>query len=40
MNHSPAWRRHFRALSDSKAIFLLLLLVPAAAHAQVGRLTL
>ena len=39
MNFSPAWSRHFRALSDSKAIFLLLLLVPAAAHAQ-GRLTL
>jgi hypothetical protein len=36
MNLSPAWRRHFRALSDSKAIFLLLLLVPATAHAQVG----
>ena len=34
MNFSPAWSRHFRALSDSKAIFLLLLLVPAAAHAQ------
>jgi type IV secretory pathway VirB2 component (pilin) len=36
MNLSPARRRHFRALSDSKAIFLLLLLVPATAHAQVG----
>ena len=36
MNHSPAWPRHFRALSDSKAIFLLLLLVPAAAHAQAA----
>ena len=36
MNFSPAWSRHFRALSDSKAIFLLLLLVPAAAHAQGG----
>lgn len=36
MNLSPAGRRHFRALSDSKAIFLLLLLIPAAAHAQGG----
>jgi type IV secretory pathway VirB2 component (pilin) len=36
MNLSPARRRHVRALSDSKAIFLLLLLIPAAAHAQVG----
>ena len=34
MNLSPAWRRHFRPLQDSKAIFLLLLLVPAAAHSQ------
>ena len=34
MNLSPAWRRHFRVISDSKAIFLLLLLVPAAVHAQ------
>jgi type IV secretory pathway VirB2 component (pilin) len=34
MNLSPAWRSHFRALKDSRAIFLLVLLVPAAAHAQ------
>ena len=34
MNRSPAWRSHSRALKDSKAIFLLVLLVPAAAHAQ------
>jgi type IV secretory pathway VirB2 component (pilin) len=36
MNLSPAWRSHFRAFKDSKAIFLLLLLVPAAAHAQAA----
>jgi type IV secretion system protein VirB2 len=36
MKFSPAWRRHFRGLHDSKAIFLLLLLVPAAAHAQAA----
>jgi len=36
MNLSPAWRKHFRAISDSKAIFLLLLLVPAAVHAQAA----
>ncbi len=36
MNLSPAWRRHFRAWHDSKAIFLLLLLVPAAVHAQAA----
>jgi type IV secretory pathway VirB2 component (pilin) len=36
MNLSPAWRRHFRALHDSRAIFLLLLLVPVAAHAQAA----
>ena len=36
MNLSPAWRRHFRGLQDSKAIFLLLLLVPAAAYAQAA----
>lgn len=36
MNLSPAWRRHFRVLQDSKAIFLLLLLVPAAVHAQAA----
>ena len=36
MNLSPAWRKHFRALHESKAIFLLLLLVPAAAHAQAA----
>ena len=34
MNLSPAWRQHLRALQDSKAIFLLLLLVPAASQAQ------
>jgi len=36
MKLSPAWRRHFRGLQASKAIFLLLLLVPAAAHAADG----
>ena len=36
MNHSPAWSRHFRALHGSKTFFLLLLLIPAAAHAQGG----
>jgi type IV secretion system protein VirB2 len=36
MNLWPAWRRHFRAFEDSKVIFLLLLLVPAAAHAQAA----
>jgi len=36
MKISPAWRSHFRGLQDSKAIFLLLLLVPAAAHAQAA----
>ena len=36
MNLSPAWRRHFRAFEYSKAIFLLLLLAPAAAHAQAA----
>ena len=34
MNLSPAWRRRLRILQDPKAIFLLLLLVPAALHAQ------
>jgi type IV secretion system protein VirB2 len=34
MNLSPAWRRHFRALQGSQALFLLLLLVPAVAQAQ------
>jgi type IV secretory pathway VirB2 component (pilin) len=34
MNVSPAWRKHFRTMQDSKAIFLLVLLVPAVAHAQ------
>jgi type IV secretory pathway VirB2 component (pilin) len=34
MNPSPARRRHSRAVNDSKAIFPLLLLVLAAAHAQ------
>ena len=36
MKISPAWRRRFRGLQHSKAIFLLLLLVPAAAHAAGG----
>jgi type IV secretory pathway VirB2 component (pilin) len=36
MNLWAAWRRHFRAFEDSKAIFLLLLLVPTAVHAQVA----
>jgi type IV secretory pathway VirB2 component (pilin) len=36
MKLSPAWRRHFRGLQDSKAIFLLLLLLPIAAHAQAA----
>src|SRR4051794_26790468 len=36
MNVSPAWRKRFRALPDSRAIFLLLLVVPAVAHAQAG----
>ena len=36
MNLSPAWQKHFRALQDSKAIFLLLLLMPVAAHAQAA----
>jgi len=36
MNLSPSWRRHFRAWQESKAIFLLLLLVPAAVHAQAA----
>jgi type IV secretory pathway VirB2 component (pilin) len=36
MNLSPAWRKHFLVIQDSKAIFLLLLLVPAAAHAQAA----
>jgi type IV secretory pathway VirB2 component (pilin) len=34
MNLSPAWRKRFRVLQDPKAILLLLLLVPAALHAQ------
>lgn len=34
MNLSPAWRRRVRILQDPRAIFLLLLLVPAALHAQ------
>ena len=33
MNLSPAWPRQFRILPDSKRFCLLLLLVPAAAHA-------
>ena len=36
MKLSPAWQRHFRSSPDSKAIFLLLLLVPAAAYAQAA----
>ena len=36
MNLSPAWRKRFRAIPDSRAIFLLLLVVPAALHAQAG----
>ncbi len=36
MNLSPAWQKHFRALQDSKAIFLFLLLMPVAAHAQAA----
>jgi type IV secretory pathway VirB2 component (pilin) len=34
MNLSPAWPRQFRALHGSETVFLLLLLIPAAAHAQ------
>lgn len=34
MNLSPAWRKRIRVLQDLKAILLLLLLVPAALHAQ------
>jgi type IV secretory pathway VirB2 component (pilin) len=34
MNLSLAWRKHFRVFEDPKAIFLLLLLVPAAAQGQ------
>ena len=34
MNLSPAWPRQFRALPGSKTVVLLLLLIPAAAHAQ------
>ncbi len=36
MNVSPAWRKCFRAIPESKAIVLLLLVVPAVAHAQAG----
>ena len=36
MNVSRAWRRYFRALPGSKAFFLVLLLLPAAAHAQAA----
>ena len=36
MNLSPAWRRHFRAMHDSRAIVLLVLLVPVAAYAQAA----
>ena len=34
MNLSPAWRRPFRYLQESKTVILLVLLVPVAAHAQ------
>jgi len=34
MNLSPAWRRRFRSLQESKTVFLLVLLVPVAVHAQ------
>ena len=34
MNLSPAWRRPFRSLQESKTVFLLVLLAPVAAHAQ------
>ena len=34
MNLSPAWRRPFRSIQESKTVFLLVLLVPVAAHAQ------
>ena len=36
MRVSLARERYFRALSDSKAFFLLLLLMPVAAHAQAA----
>jgi len=36
MNVSPAWGKPFRTLYESRAVFLLLLLVPAVAHAQAG----
>jgi type IV secretion system protein VirB2 len=36
MNLSPAWRRKLGVLRNSKATFLLLLLMPAALHAQVA----
>jgi type IV secretion system protein VirB2 len=36
MNVLPAWRKPFRVLQDSKAIFLLFLVMPALAHAQAG----
>ena len=36
MNLSPAWRRRFRAMHGSRAIFLLVLLVPVAAYAQAA----
>jgi type IV secretion system protein VirB2 len=36
MNLSSAWRKRFRAIPDSTSIFLLLLVVPAVAHAQAG----
>ena len=36
MNLSPAWPRHFRALLNSKTVFVLLLLASAVAYAQAG----
>jgi type IV secretion system protein VirB2 len=36
MNLSPAWRKRLRAVPDSGAIILLVLVVPALAHAQAA----
>ena len=36
MNLSPAWPRSFRAVRGSKTIIVLLLLMPAVAHAQAA----
>src|SRR5207302_115507 len=36
MNVSPAWRKRSRTMPDWRAILLLLLAVPAVAHAQAG----